>query len=67
MRVNPLYLLILAALDAGCEDDLLETERSLRVALQAVGLPEGVSAEYRIFVDDTVGIAHGEVACPRVL
>lgn len=54
---------LLAVLAAGCGgEQALQPERSLRLALQPDGLPGGASAEYRIFVQDTVPIAHGELA-----
>jgi hypothetical protein len=34
----------------------------MRIALESTGLPDGSSAAYRIFIQDTVAIARGEVA-----
>jgi len=61
MRATGSVLLVLAAI--GCSgDQSFEPERSVLVELQAEGLPEGAPAEYRILVQDTVPIAHGQVA-----
>ena len=53
---------VLAALTIGCGDDPFEPERSVRLALEVQGLPAGAAAEYRVFVDDTIAVAHGELA-----
>jgi hypothetical protein len=60
MRTIPALLLF--ALATGCGDQPFQPDRSLRLALQASGLLDGGSAEYRIFVEDTVAVAHGQVS-----
>jgi hypothetical protein len=60
--MRTLGFVLLVALAAGCGDDPLQPERSLSIELRAAGLPDGASAEYRIFVEDSVAIAHGLVA-----
>jgi hypothetical protein len=60
MRVTAILLAILVA---ACGDDgSLQPGRSVRLHLGVAGLPEEASAEYRIFVRDSVTIAHGLVA-----
>ena len=60
MRVT---VMLLAVLVGACgEDGSLQPGRSVRLQLTAAGLPDDASAEYRIFVQDTVSIAHGLVA-----
>lgn len=55
--------MLLAVLVGACgEDGSLQPGRSVRLQLTAAGLPDDASAEYRIFVQDTVSIAHGLVA-----
>lgn len=63
MRSSASQLAGLLLLLSGCSDDQpFQPERSVRVELEALGLPEGAAAEYRILVEDTVAIAHGAVA-----
>jgi len=54
---------LLALLATACGDDrLFDPGRSVRLAFGVTGLPDGASAEYRVFVQDTVAIAHGRIA-----
>jgi hypothetical protein len=54
---------LLGLLATGCGDEQsFGPGRSVRLQLGVAGLPDGGSAEYRIFVQDTVAIAHGRVA-----
>ncbi|MGZ8398935.1 MAG: hypothetical protein ACXWWN_07855 [Gemmatimonadales bacterium] len=54
---------LVAVLAAGCGGERpFDPGRSVRLELQVAGLPDGSSAEYRVFVQDTVAIAHGMVA-----
>jgi hypothetical protein len=53
---------LLSLLTIGCGDEPpFSPARSVRLQFEVTGLPDGGSAEYRIFVQDTVPIAHGRV------
>jgi hypothetical protein len=53
----------LALLAAGCGGERsFGPGRSVRLQFEVAGLPDGGSAEYRVFVGDTVAVAHGMVA-----
>jgi hypothetical protein len=55
--------ILLAVLAGGCGNDRpLGPRPSMILELESTGLPDGSAAEYRIFIQDTVAIAHGEVA-----
>jgi hypothetical protein len=53
---------LLGLLAIGCGGESFGPGRSVRLQLEVSGLPEGGSAEYQVFVQDSVGIAHGLVA-----
>jgi hypothetical protein len=59
MRVVPVLLGLFAV---ACADESLGPRRSVRLQLEVAGLPDGASAEYRVFVHDSTPIAHGRVA-----
>ena len=59
MRVPPVLLGLLAI---ACADESLGPRRSVRLQLEVAGLPDGAATEYRVFVHDSIPIAHGQVA-----
>ncbi|HEY7637260.1 MAG TPA: hypothetical protein VH763_17035 [Gemmatimonadales bacterium] len=60
--LTPAVWLLPLLMAAGCgSGQPFNPERSLRLALEASGLPDAASAEYRIFLQDSIGIAHGDV------
>jgi hypothetical protein len=54
--------ILLGLLAIGCGEESIGPNRSVELHLQVAGLPDGAAAEYGVFVQDSVPIAHGRVA-----